>query len=296
MDNNKDHDGNTRSTTLIAGVPDLGAYEFYPIAQPTVLGAVPANPAPNTTQTFYYGTDTVMRITWKSTAPTSIELRRFSGVVPEGLKAANLDSMYFYIQSTIPGGGNYDYDAKLYYIDPWLGSIQAPSQLGIGRTSPSNAWLVGVNSRNELAKRMLYDNEANYLDRFTGLFNPYAPPVIPDRDSSNRGHIFTFLYAANQLNAGATQEMTYYVSTFEEPANVTIKVNGTSWTRSFLVPPNTVNAPLPVDYLPKNGANVAFYNVAGITDRSVEIISDVPVVLMLMELVVHLPVVVCYYL
>jgi gliding motility-associated-like protein len=276
--NDKDHDGNTRSTTLIAGVPDLGAYEFYPIAQPTVLGAVPANPAPNTTQTFYYGTDTVMRITWKSTAPTSIELRRFSGVVPEGLKAANLDSMYFYVQSTIPGGGNYDYDAKLYYLDPWLGSIQSPSQLGIGRTSPSNAWLVGVNSRNELAKRMLYDNEANYLDRFTGLFNPYAPPVIPDRDSSNRGRHFYFLYAANQLNAGATQEMTYYVSTFEEPANVTIKVNGTSWTRSFLVPPYTVNAPLPVDYLPKNGANVAFYNVAGITDRSVEIISDVPVV------------------
>lgn len=276
--NDKDHDGNTRSTTLIAGVPDLGAYEFYPIAQPTVLSAIPATPAPNTTQTFYYGTDTVMRITWKATAPSSIELQRYSGVVPQGLAAANLDSMYFYVQSTIPGGGNYDYDAKLYYLDPWLGSIQSPSQLGIGRTNQSNAWLVGVNSRNELAKRMLYDNEANYLDRFTGLFNPYSPPVIPDRDSSNRGRHFYFLYAANQLNAGATQEMTYYVSTFEEPANVTIKVNGTTWSRSFLVPPYTVNAPLPVDYLPKAGANNAFYNAAGITDRSVEIISDVPVV------------------
>lgn len=276
--NNEDHDGNARPTTLIAGVPDLGAYEFFPNVAPTILSAVPATPAPNTTQTFYYGTDTVMRITWKATAPSSIALQRYSGVVPQGLAAANLDSMYFYVQSNIPGGGNYDYDAKLYYLDPWLGSIQSPSQLGIGRTTPSNAWIVGVNSRNELAKKMLYDNEANYLDRFTGLFNPYAPPVIPDRDSSNRGRHFYFLYAANQLNAGASQQMTYYISTFEEPANVTIKVNGTSWQRSFLVPANTVYAPTPADYLPKNGPDNAFYNFAGITPRSVEIISDVPVV------------------
>ncbi len=275
--NNIDHDGNTRPTTLIAGVPDLGAYEFYPNVAPTVLSVIPASPAPNTTQTFYYGTDTVMKITWKATAPSAIELRRYSGVVPAGLATANLDSMYFYIQSTIPGGGDYDYDARLFYIDSWLGSIQAPSQLGIGRTNVSNAWIVGVNSRNELAKRMLYDNDAHYLDRFTGLFNPYAPPVIPDRDSSNRGTHFYFAYAANQLNAGSTQEMTYYISTSTEPANVTIKVNGTSWTRSFLVPANSVYAPLPVDYLPKNGPNNAFLNSAGIFDRSVEIISDVPV-------------------
>ncbi|MBX2931404.1 MAG: gliding motility-associated C-terminal domain-containing protein [Chitinophagaceae bacterium] len=276
-DNNTDHDGNARPTTLIAGVPDLGAYEFYPNVAPTVLSVIPATPAPNTTQTFYYGTDTVMKISWKNTAPASIELQRYSGVVPSGLAAANLDSMYFYIQATIPGGGTYDYDAKLFYLDPWLGSVQAPSQLGIGRTTASNAWVVGVNSRNELAKRMLYDNDIHYMDRFTGLFNPYAPPVVPDRDSSNRGTHFYFAYAANQLNAGTSQQMTYYISTESEPANVTIRVNGTSWSRSFLVPPYSVYAPLPVDYLPKAGADNAFLNTAGIFDRSVEIISDVPV-------------------
>lgn len=276
--NDKDHDGNSRPTTLITGVPDLGAYEFYPNVDPTVLSVIPANPAPNTTQTFYYGTDTVMKITWKATAPTSIELRRFSGVVPGGLAAANLDSMYFYVQSTIPGGGNYDFDARLFYLDPWLGSIQAPSQLGIGKTTASNSWVVNVNSRNELSKRMLYDIDANYLDKFTGLFNPYAPPVIPDRDSSNRGTHFYFAYAANQLNAGASQEMTYYIATFEEPANVTVKVNGTNWSRSFLVPANSVYAPAPADYLPKNGPDNAFLNSAGLFDKSVEIISDVPVV------------------
>ncbi|MCZ2223231.1 MAG: gliding motility-associated C-terminal domain-containing protein [Chitinophagales bacterium] len=276
--NNIDHDGNTRPTTLIAGVPDLGAYEFYPNVDPTVLSVIPANPAPNTTQTFYYGTDTVMKITWKATAPSSIELRRYSGVVPSGLAAASLDSMYFYVQANIPGGSDYDYEARLFYLDPWLGSIQQPTQLGIGKTTASNAWVVNVNSRNEIAKRMLYDLDAHYLDKFTGLFNPYAPPVIPDRDSSNRGTHFYFAYAANQLNAGTTQEMTYYIATFEEPANVTVKVNGTNWSRSFLVPANSVYAPAPADYLPKNGPDNAFLNSAGLFDRSVEIISDVPVV------------------
>lgn len=276
--NDKDHDGNIRPTTLIAGVPDLGAYEFLPTILPTVLNALPANPAPNTEQTFYYGSDTVMRIKWTATAPPSIQVRRYSGVVPTGLAAASLDSMYFYTKVDIPGGANYDYDAKLYYYDSWLGSIPQPSQLGLGKTTPSNAWVVGFTSRNELAKRMIYQTNVNYLDRFTGITNPYAPPVLPDKDSSNRGKHFYFAYAANQLAAGTTQEMTYYVSTDNQPANVTIRVNGTAWQRSFLIPANTVYAPLPVDYLPKTGADNAFLNSAGIFDRSVEIISDVPVV------------------
>lgn len=278
VENNTDHDNNSRPTTLLTGVPDLGAYEFYPTALPTVLNAIPATPAPNTEQTFYYGSDTVMRIKWAAVAPTSVQIRRYSGVVPAGLAAQNLDSMYFYTKVDIPGGGSYDYDAKLYYIDSWLGSIPQPSQLGLGKTTAGNAWIVGYTSRNEMTKRMIYQTNVNFLDRFTGLTNPYAPPILNDKDSSNRGKHFYFAYAANQLAGGGNQDMTYYVSTFEQPANVTIRVNGTNWTRSFLIPPNTVYAPLPVDYLPKTGADNAFLNTAGTFDRSVEIISDVSVV------------------
>ena len=273
--NNVDHDGNNRPTTLIAGVPDLGAYEFFPTAQPTVMLATPATPAANTTQVFSFGTDTVMRIKWSATPPPSVEVRRFSGVVPTGLAAANLDSMYFYTKVDIPGGGNYDYDADLYYIDSWLGSIPVPSQLGLGRTTLSNAWTVGYTSRNELAKRRIYQTGISYLDRFTGITNPYAPPILPDRDSSNRGKRFYFAYAINQLNAGTTQEMVVYLSTGNEPANVQVRVNGTAWFRNYFIPANTV---VTTDNLPKNGPDNAFLNTPGLFDRSVEIISDASIV------------------
>lgn len=273
--NNRDHDNNIRPTTLIAGVPDLGAYEFYPNVLPTVLTAVPAVPAPNTEQTFYYGTDSVMKITWKSTVPSSIELRRYSGVVPTGLSAIPYDSMYFYVQATIPGGANYDYDVKLFYIDPWLGSIPMASQLGLGKTTGGNAWVVGFSSRNELPKRMIYQNNANFLDKFTGLINPYAPPVLPDKDSSNMGKHFYFAYAINQLNTGSNQQMVAYFGTGAEPANVQIRVNGTNWVRNYLVPANTV---ISSEFLPKAGADNAYLgNTTTIDQRSVEIISDAPI-------------------
>lgn len=278
--NNLDHDGNNRPTTLLTGVPDLGAYEFYPSTTlPTVLTAIPATPAANTEQAFMYGTDTVMKIKWAATAPPSVEVRRYSGVVPTGLAAGNLDSMYFYTKVDIPGGGNYDYGAKLFYIDPWLGSIASLTsgvhQLGLGKTTPGNAWVVGYTSRNNVAKRMINQDNVSYLDKFTGLINPYAPPVLPDKDSSNRGKHFYFAYAKNQLNAGTSQQMIVYLSAADQAANVTVRVNGTGWVRNYTVPVNTVIAS---EYLPKTGTDNAFLNTEGIFDRSIEIISDVPIV------------------
>lgn len=274
--NDRDHDNAIRPTTLIAGVPDLGAYEFYPNVLPTVLSAIPATPAANTEQTFYYGTDTVMKIKWAATAPPSIQIRRYSGVVPTGLAASNLDSMYFYTKVDIPGGGAYDYDAKLFYVDSWLGSIPQPGQLGLGKTTAgnTNAWVVGFTSRVDLNKRMIYQNSVNFLDRFTGLINPYAPPILPDKDSSNRGKRFWFAYAANQLAGGTTQEMVAYLSA-QEAANVQVRINGTSWVRNYFVPANSV---VVTENLPKAGTDNAFLNTAGLFDRGISITSDVPIV------------------
>jgi gliding motility-associated-like protein len=273
--NNRDHDNVVRPTTLIAGVPDLGAYEFFPNVLPTVLSAIPANPSPNTEQTFYYGSDTVMKIKWSATAPPSVQIRRYSGVVPTGLATGNLDSMYFYTKVDIPGGGTYDYDAKLYYVDSWLGSIPQVGQLGLGKTTPGNAWVVGFSSRVDLSRRMIYQTNVNFLDRFTGLINPYAPPVLPDKDSSNTGRRFWFAYAANQLAGGATQEMVAYLSATTEAANVQVKINGTNWVRNYFVPANTV---VVTENLPKAGADNAFLNTAGLFDRGISITSDVPIV------------------
>jgi gliding motility-associated-like protein len=286
LDNTYDHDNASRPTTLVTGVPDLGAYEFFPTALPTVLLATPATPAANTEQVFSYGTDTVMRLKWGAVAPPSIQVRRYSGVVPTGLAAANLDSMYFYTKVDVPGNGNYDYDAKLYYLDPWLGSIGGLTsgvyQLGLGKTTASfgNPWVVGFTSRNDVPKRMIYQTAlagAN-LDRFTGLLNPYAPPILPDQDSSNVGKRFWVAYPLNQLAGG--QDMVLYFSTQSQPANVQVKIGGTGgYVRNYVIPANTVFSTGSVpDLMPKAGAQSAYLATAGVFDQGISIVSDVPIV------------------
>ena len=272
--NSTDINGNPRPTTLTTGVPDMGAYEFLPTALPTVLTATPALPAPNTTQTFMYGTDTVMKVTWGATAPPSVEGRRFSGVVPPNLPAG-MDSMYFYTKLESPSGGSYPYDMELFYVESWMGSMPSENQIGLGKTTQSLVnWVIGFSSRNDTRKNAIKQNSLDFFDKFTGLVNPYAPPVIPDRDSSNRGRRFWVAYPVNQLNGGQNQEMVIYLSA-QEPATVDVKINGTNWGRTYSVPANSV---VVSDLIPKTGPDNAFINQAGFSNRAISITSDVPIV------------------
>lgn len=269
--NDRDFNNNPRPTTLTTGVPDLGAFEFYPASLPTLLTPIPAGaPAPGLTQAFMYGSDTVTRITWGARVPPTAGIRRFSGVVPSGLPGP--DSMYFYTQVETPG--DYSYDMDLYYLDPWQGSIAEQWMIGLGRTTPGNAWVVGLNSRVTPPAKRISQADVSYMNQFTGLVNPFATPVLPDKDSSNRGRRFWVAYAINQLNTRSNQEMVLYLSA-QEPANVTVKINGTTWQRNYLVPANTV---VQTEFLPKDGPDNAFLNNAGLFERGVYIESDVPIV------------------
>lgn len=273
--NNRDINDSIRPVTLTQGVPDLGAYEFFPAALPTVLTATPAAPVANQSQTFMYGTDTVMKIKWGPTVPTSLEARRYSGVVPANLQPRP-DSMFFYTKVDIPGGGNYDYGMELFYLDPWQGSIPDQNQLGLGKTTVSNAWIVGFSSRVDVLKKKITQTNVNYIDRFTGLINPYAPPVLPEKDSSNRGKRFWVGYQRSWDfdNGGNSQEMVLYMSTTDQPANVQVRVNGTGWVRNYVIPPYTTKAS---DYMPKAGLDDARLTDEGFYNRGISIVSDVPI-------------------
>jgi gliding motility-associated-like protein len=273
--NDRDINDSARPVTLTQGVPDLGAHEFYPTALPTMLTAIPATPAANQLQTFMYGTDTVMKITWGPTAPASLEARRFSGVVPTGLQSRP-DSMFFYTKVDIPGGGNYDYNMELFYLDPWQGSVPDQYMLGLGKTTVSNAWVVGFSSRVDVLKKKIWQNSVNYIDRFTGLVNPYAPPQLPEKDSSNRGKRFWVGYQRSWdfTNGGNQQDMVLYMSTTDQPANVQVRINGTSWVRNYVIPPYTTQAS---DYMPKAGLDDARLLDEGLYNRGISIVSDVPI-------------------
>jgi gliding motility-associated-like protein len=276
--NDHDFNGNYRPDLLTAGVPDMGAYEFYPNVLPTVLTATPATPATGITQSFTYGSDTVMKITWTGAAPPSVEVRRFSGDVPSGLPAG-MDSMFFYTKVDIPGGSNYNYETKLYYVESWLGSIPQQQKLGLGRTTPSNAWVVGANSTVDVGKKEIKQNALIFLDRFTGLVNPFANPELDD-ENSNRGKDFWVGYQRSwDFSSGNSQEMILYFGAGDVPANVTVTIEGTSgtpWVRNYFVP---ANSSLSSDFIPKGGTDDARLNAEGLYDnKGIHITSDVPIV------------------
>ncbi len=122
--NNADINGAVRSTTLTDGVPDLGAYEFLPTVDPPVLPSTPAAPTAGTTQVFMFGTDTVQKITWApaSTVPTTISVKRYSGIIPPNLAPGQL-SMYFYTDVDVTGSAPSNFTMKQFYIDPWMRNI-----------------------------------------------------------------------------------------------------------------------------------------------------------------------------
>lgn len=278
--NTYDFNHNPRVEDRKLGVPDLGAYEFYPTALPTVLLATPAAPAPNTTQVFSYGSDTVMKISWQGTVPAGITVRRYSGVVPAGLPAGS-DSMYFYTQVEIPGTNDHQYNTKLYYIDSWQGSVPDQNRLGVARTTPSNAWVVGANSRVDVRKQELSQDALVYMDKFTGLINPFAQPENED-SSSNRGKDFWVGYQrTNGFDGsnGGSQVMKIYMGAGDVPANVTITIEGTSgtpWTRTYFVPANTA---ITSDDIPKTAADDARLIGEGLYQKKgIHVTSDVPVV------------------
>ncbi len=268
-----DINGNYRPDSLTAGVPDLGAYEFFPIAQPTAMAAIPATPSANTEQVFYFGSDTAMRIRWGNSPPPSVQVKRFSGVVPPNLNPkSSQDSMFFYTQVEIPGGGSYFGDVKTYYIAPWLGSIPencSEYQLGLAKTTPGNKWGVGYASRNNIPKKMVYENNVTYFDKFSGLCNPYAPPPPPCSDTSNSGKEFWLAYPANQLAGGETYQL--YLSTNNEAAYVTVSIPCLGWVRTYNIPPNTVQVS---DILPQ----AARHQASGKYCDGINITSDVAIV------------------
>ncbi|UPK71781.1 PKD domain-containing protein [Chitinophaga filiformis] len=105
---------------------------------------------------------------------------------------------------------------------------------------------------------------------------------------SNKGKSFWVGYGHHQFmepNRGNSQEMVLYLSA-EEPANVTVTIDGTTWTRSYSIPANTVIA---TDQIPKTGTfDARLYSVPPtfggtggeglFIKKGIHIVSDVPIV------------------
>jgi gliding motility-associated-like protein len=277
-DNDYDFNNNPRPTTLTTGVPDLGAYEFLPTSLPTPLTAIPATPVANSTQVFMYGTDTVSKITWGANVPASITGRRYSGVIPPGV--APNSSMYYYVDFDTTGTDALNYKIDNYFIDPWQGFIPSQSQIKLGRTDASAAWITAATSTVDDVYNIISEANLSYIDKYTGLKGGTTPggSIVPlaAADSSNRGTQFWVMYGHNYyFGSDNSQQMALYLSTGDAAAHVTVKINGTSWKREYSIPANTV---VVCDSIPKSGVVDARILEEGWSDRGISISADTPIV------------------
>jgi trimeric autotransporter adhesin len=277
--NDYDFNNDPRPTILTAGVPDLGAYEFVPTSVPPVLTAIPAAPAAGITQTFMFGTDTVSKITWGPVVPATISMRRYSGVTPPGLTPAT-PHMYFYTDVETTGSGMSGFSKKDFFIDPWQGWIKHQYQARLGRTDAAGSWTMGANSAVDTSVNVIAENGLTSLFKFTGLVDvnavPPPPPVFTQQiDSSNMGKRFWVAYANSHDFTINYQDMVLYLSAGAEPATVTVKVNGTSWVRTYNIPANTA---ITTERIPKSGFYDSRLVAEGKSDRGISIDSDVPIV------------------
>jgi gliding motility-associated-like protein len=276
-----DFNNNPRPTTLTAGVPDLGAYEFVPTSEPPVLTAVPAAPVAGGTQTFMFGTDTVSKITWAPGAPvpSAISIKRYSGVTPPGLTSST-SYMYYYTDVQTTGAGAFNFSKKDFFVDSWQGFVNHQYQIRLGRTDASAAWTVGANSSVDTVANVITEDNLTGLFQFTGLADvnvtPPPPPVFTKQiDSSNMGKRFWVGYANSYDFSSNSQDMVLYLSTGAEPATVTVRVNGTSWTRTYTIPAFTA---ITSDKMPKAGMNDSRLTEEGQFKQGISIESDVPIV------------------
>ncbi len=278
-DNNADINGNPRPTTLLTGVPDLGAYEFLPSVLPPLLTGIPAVPAAGTSQVFMFGTDTVQIIKWNagSTVPETIGVRRYSGVLPPGL-ATGQQSMYYYTDVDYTGSAPTNFDMKQFYIDSWMRNIPAENTVKLGRTDAAAAWFVSSASTVQTYYNTISEQNLVFLDKFTGMTDGLATPNIGiPQEPSNRGRRFWVGYGHHSFFADATggsQSMELYISA-EEATNVTVKINGTNWVRNYAVPANTARRSA---LIPKTGLADARLTDEGKFTKGISIESDVPIV------------------
>lgn len=101
------------------------------------------------------------------------------------------------------------------------------------------------------------------------------------QNKSNRGKEFWlgYSYSSNFFpHAGLSdpvnqQELSLYIST-QQAANVTVTINGTSWTQTLSIPANTADATI---IIPKTGPDDARILSDGLSNKAIHVVSDVPV-------------------
>jgi hypothetical protein len=130
-----DYAGNIRSTALINGAPDIGAYEFTPGIPPPSL--IQSGSIADGNSTFYmFGGDTVAMITWHGASlPSSLTAKYYTGTNPPSASTGKYGNSY--VSFAPVGGTGYTFDIKLYYDPALIGTITSENRISMANYTSS---------------------------------------------------------------------------------------------------------------------------------------------------------------
>lgn len=142
-----DFNGTMRPIIRAAGVPDLGAYEVIPTALPPEATTNPAQFANDSTQYFFFAGDTIASIKWDFSMPlpASLSVKQYSGKQPSNTHITD-NFMYFYVDVLAPPGSINNYFLKLYYKDPWVGTLSQELVAALAFKNTAKVWSTGYSS------------------------------------------------------------------------------------------------------------------------------------------------------
>ena len=164
--------GNPRPTTVAAGAPDLGAYEFTPTALPNAL-EITGTYAPGGTQNFFFNSRPVATITYAGTGtlPDALTARYFPGTSPPSPSppTARYQNSYFTFETTGASGAGYSYQLVLSYDPALLGPVTAATALRLSQLPAAAGWRTDPASTVNPAARTLTSGVAlTAFGTFTG--------------------------------------------------------------------------------------------------------------------------------
>ncbi|MCX7833687.1 MAG: hypothetical protein N2490_05705, partial [Ignavibacteria bacterium] len=146
-----DYAGNPRPSSVSAGAPDIGAYEFSaPSVSPNTFSITPTLGL----NTIYVNNRKFVDLNFTSLGSlTQVNVKFFSGTNPPGVNGyPTARFMNGYFEITGSGGGNYRYNITFYYSEPQIGTIIYEKNIRLSKSDNGGTnwyifWVQGTDSQ-----------------------------------------------------------------------------------------------------------------------------------------------------
>jgi hypothetical protein len=178
QDNATDQMGVLRSTNLLTGSVDIGAFEFTPTVVPSNAMAS-ALPAAGTTTYYTVAQDTIASISWASASlvPSTLDVKYYSGTNPPAPATNSYMHAYWDFNSSL--SSSMDYTIKLFYKPEAMRNIENQGAITAAQkiaTAPWVPYVSGLTIVDSLKKTMMVEN-LSILSVFTGTSSSNPLPV-----------------------------------------------------------------------------------------------------------------------